>query len=94
MPYSASTVSRINTSPRTLGNKLGRRAVAIDFSVLRIAKATGATRQTVYNWLFGGTILSPYKPLVVRLLAVLAESKSSDIAWRKTCQEFQVDTQY
>jgi hypothetical protein len=90
MPYAAQTITRVSKAPRTLGNRLGRVAVQKQFSVTRISGATGATRQTVYNWLFGGEILSPYQPVVERLLRVLEEAKSADHAWRKVCAEFNV----
>jgi hypothetical protein len=88
MPYSTSTIYAINRGPRSLGNKLGRLAIALDFSVLRIAKATGATRQTVYNWMVGGEVLTPYRPRVEQLTDILRDSKSAEEAWTKTCAAF------
>lgn len=88
MPYAASTVYTINRGPRNLGNTLGRLAVAIDFSVLRIAKATGASRQTVYNWLSGGEVIVPYRPLVEQLINILRSARTAEEAWKKTCKEF------
>lgn len=88
MPYAPSTVYTINRGPRNLGNTLGRLAVAIDFSVLRIAKATGASRQTVYNWLSGGEVIVPYRPLVEQLINILRTARTAEEAWKKTCKEF------
>ena len=88
MPYSPSTVYTINRGPRNLGNTLGRLAVSLDFSVLRIAKATGATRQTVYNWMGGGEVLTPYRPRVEQLIVILRAARSAEEAWKKTCAEF------
>ena len=88
MPYSPTTVYTINRGPRNLGNTLGRLAVAIDFSVLRIAKATGASRQTVYNWLSGGEVIVPYRPLVEQLINILRTARTAEEAWKKTCKEF------
>lgn len=88
MPYSPSTIYTINRGPRNLGNTLGRLAVALDFSVLRIAKATGATRQTVYNWMSGGEVLTPYRPRVEQLINILRAVRSAEEAWKTTCKEF------
>lgn len=78
----------IGRGPRNLGNRLGRRALTLDFSVMRIAKATGASRQTVYNWIVGGEVLVPYRPVVERLLAILNAAPTAEYAWKRTCQEF------
>jgi len=91
MPYAVSTVLLINKGPRNLGNRLGRAAVRIEMSVLRLAKATGATRQTVYNWMFGGEVMSPYKARVERLIEILNGAKTADEAWSEACQEFDLN---
>lgn len=88
MPYSPTTIYTINRGPRNLGNTLGRLAVGLDFSVLRIAKATGATRQTVYNWMSGGEVLTPYRPRVEQLITILRAARSAEQAWKQTCTEF------
>ena len=88
MPYSPKTVYAVKKGPRSTGNSLGRLAVDLDFSVSRIAQATGATRQTVYNWMSGGEVLTPYKPAVERLVVILKTAKTADEAWRKVCQDF------
>jgi len=88
MPYSEKTIYAVKKGPRTLGNTLGRLAVDLDFSVQRIAKATGATRQTVYNWMSGGEVLAPYRPTVERLIDIFQHAKSAEHAWEKICQEF------
>jgi hypothetical protein len=88
MPYAAHTTFMINRGPRNLGNKLGRRALTLDFSVLRIARATGASRQTVYNWIVGGEVLVPYRPTVERLLDILNAADTADTAWATACQVF------
>jgi hypothetical protein len=88
MSYAIHTAQLIRKGPRNLGNTLGRLAVDLDLSVMRIAKATGATRQTVYNWMFGGEIMSPYRPLVERLIEIMNKSANADKAWEKICQEF------
>ena len=53
MPYSHAVTDRIMKAPKTLGNQLGRYAVHLDVPVTLVAGATGATRQTVYNWFAG-----------------------------------------
>lgn len=88
MPYSIDTIHRIRKGPRNLGNTLGRLAVDLDFSVQRIAKATNATRQTVYNWMSGGEVMGAYRPVVERLINILQQAQTADKAWEAACQEF------
>jgi hypothetical protein len=88
MPYAIKTIHTVKRGNRSLGNKLGRLAVDLDFSVMRIGRLTGATRQTVYNWIVGGEVLTPYRPLVEKLIVVLQSCTNADIAWTKACQEF------
>lgn len=88
MPYSASIKSSVAKAPKTLGNQLGRWAIHLDFSVIKIAQATGATRQTVYNWFKGGEVLQPYKNNVQTILKILQTSSSEEDAWRKVCKTF------
>jgi predicted transcriptional regulator len=65
MPYSEKTKAIIANAPKTLGTDLARWAMLRDISVKRIAMATGATRQTVYNWFTGSTeVTSAYKDRV------------------------------
>lgn len=88
MPYAANTIYLVKKGPRNLGNTLGRIAVELDFSVNKIAKATGATRQTVYNWMSGGEVMTPYRPVVTKLVELLNTASNAENAWRKVCQEF------
>jgi hypothetical protein len=90
MPYSADFARDIRSAPRTLGNKLGRLAISTGISVIRISQATGATRQTVYNWFRGGPVLAAYKPYVEALVGILQSSRSEDEAWRKICKTFKI----
>lgn len=92
MPYSPTTIYTVKKGPRTLGNKLGRLAVDIDFSVSRISQATGASRQTVYNWMSGNEVLTPYRPAVEKLINILQTAKTAEDAWRKVCQDFNLQT--
>lgn len=88
MSYSPKVVKQVNTAPKTLGNQLGRWAVYLDFPVIRVAKLTGATRQSVYNWFNGGEVFVAYRPGVELLLKVLQQSTTADEAWRKACKAF------
>jgi hypothetical protein len=80
------------TLQNTLGNQLGRWAVHLDFSVIRISQATGASRQSVYNWFNGGEVFVAYRPAVSALLKILQSSSTADEAWRKACKAFNLET--
>lgn len=87
MPYSPKLVEQIKSLPvDSLNAKLGRWAVYLDVSAVQIAQATGATRQSVYNWFKGGTILSAYRPAVRHLIEIMKTCKTSEEAWSRICQ--------
>jgi hypothetical protein len=88
MPYSDKTREAIANAPEGLGKSLGQWSMTRDISVLRLAKATGATRQTVYNWLTGGEIANAYKTRVEELVDILQNVRTTDDAWRAICQRF------
>jgi hypothetical protein len=88
MPYSQKIRTAIDRAPKTMGSKLGKWAVVLDFSVSRVAFATGATRQTVYNWFSGGEVTPAYRERVQALIDLMASSSTADEAWRKACQQF------
>ena len=88
MPYSQKTIIAIGNCPKTLGNQLGRWAIHRDFSVVRIAKALGVTRQTVYNWFMGGEIFPAYEQRAQMLLNILKNTPTADEAWRLICKEY------
>lgn len=88
MSYTSEMQAAIAAGPNNLGNMLGRFAVKREVSVLRVAAATGATRQTVYRWFVGGTVSRAYKKRVQRVRDILIESDSADAAWRTMCLEF------
>lgn len=91
--YSASVKTAIAKAPRTLGTELGRKAVALTFPVTRIAKATGATRQTVYNWMTGKVEVSPaYEEKVRKLFTIMGQSQTAEQAWIKACETFKLHT--
>jgi len=85
MPYAQKVIDAIEKSPKTLGNQLGRWAVHLDFPVTKIAKSSGATRQTVYNWFNGGEVTPAYRSVVQSLLEIMQTSSSAEDAWRKIC---------
>jgi hypothetical protein len=88
MTYSVKTIHTVKNGNHSLGNRLGREAVLLDFSVIRVSKLTGATRQTVYNWFIGGEVIAPYRATVEKLLDILQNSPTADSAWTRACQEF------
>jgi hypothetical protein len=92
MAYSEKIIDEVKRAPKTLGNQLGRWAVHLDFPVTKISRATGATRQTVYNWFNGGEVFVAYRPHVEALINLMKTSSTSDEAWRKVCQAFNLKT--
>lgn len=88
MAYSAQVVLAVTKAPKTLGNQLGRWAVHHNFSAIRVAKVTGATRQSVYNWFNGGEVFVAYRQPVQSLLKILQSSATADDAWRKACRMY------
>ena len=88
MAYSEEIKLATKQAPKSLGNQLGRWAVHLDFPVTKIAKATGASRQSVYNWFAGGEVFVAYRPVVEALLSILKTSPNADVAWRSTCKTF------
>jgi hypothetical protein len=89
MPYSEKTKQLITDAPQSLGNELARWAMVRDISVQRIALATGATRQTVYNWFTGATeVTSSYQDRVKEIIEVLKKVTQTEDAWRTLCNTF------
>lgn len=88
MSYQAQLIAHIKSQPLTLGTRLGRWAVFLDVPVAKIALATGATRQSVYNWMKGGEVFVAYRPAVTRVIDCLQSSKTTEEAWGKICTEF------
>lgn len=87
MPYSQDMINKVADTPKSLGNQLGRWAIHHDFSVVRISKALGVTRQTVYNWFLGKDIFPAYQDRAEWLLRILSTSHNAEDAWRKVCKE-------
>ena len=86
MAYSQQIKDTVKKAPKTLGNQLGRWAIYLDFSVVRVSKALGVTRQTVYNWFVGKDIFPAYQDRAEVLLKILQSSPTADDAWRKICK--------
>ena len=88
MAYSQKIIGLEASTPKTLGNQLGRWAVHLDFPVTKIARALGVTRQTVYNWFTGTEVFVGYRGRVELLLKIMQASSTADEAWRKICKEY------
>ena len=86
MPYSQKMINDVGDTPKTLGNQLGRWCIYHDFSVVRVSKALGVTRQTVYNWFLGKDIFPAYQERAELLLKILQNARDADDAWRKICK--------
>ena len=86
MPYSQKMIDDVGDTPKTLGNQLGRWCIYHDFSVVRVSKALGVTRQTVYNWFLGKDIFPAYVERAELLLKILQASPTADAAWREICK--------
>jgi predicted DNA-binding protein YlxM (UPF0122 family) len=91
MPYSQKIIDQVAETPKSLGNQLGRWAIYHDFSVVRIAKALGVTRQTVYNWFLGKEIFPAYKDRAEWLLKILQSAHNAEDAWRTVCKELSLE---
>ena len=91
MAYSDTIKQSIKVAPKTLGNQLGRWAVHLDFPVIHVAKFTGATRQTVYNWFEGKDVFVAYQNRVELLLEIMKSSTDAQQAWRKICKEYNLE---
>jgi transcriptional regulator with XRE-family HTH domain len=72
----------------TLGRELKNAIVLHGMPVARVAKAIGASRQTIYNWMRGGRVFCAYRPHVRAIIRILQTAKTKDEAWSKICQEF------
>lgn len=79
-------INDVGDTPKTLGNQLGRWCIYHDFSVVRVSKALGVTRQTVYNWFLGKDIFPAYVERAELLLKILQASPTADAAWREICK--------
>ena len=76
MPYFTKTKDGLRarkTANAPLGVRLAKLAVKLDFSVIDIAKKTGASRTTVYSWFAGRGITNAYKSAVTSLIEELKQ---------------------
>jgi hypothetical protein len=80
----------IKRRAKTEGNLLGRWAIHHDFSVIRIHRATGATRQTIYNWFRGDEVSPAYRDKVTELVKILQAADSAETAWGQACKMFKI----
>jgi transcriptional regulator with XRE-family HTH domain len=71
-----------------LGTALKKAVLLREMPIARIARAIGASRQTIYNWMRGGRVFYAYRPHVRAIIQILQTSKTKDEAWSKICQEF------
>lgn len=95
MPYSDKVIEQIKKQPMSnLGARLGRWAVYHDLPVTKLALATGATRQSVYNWFKGGEVFVAYRPRVQDIIEImeLGKNANSDKVWREICKAFDLST--
>ena len=90
--YHANFVAKVQALPLSLGVRLGRWAIFHDIPVSQISAATGATRQTVYNWMRGGEVTPAYRVAVERVLACLQSTRTTEEARRKICSEFNLSS--
>lgn len=90
MAYREKTKSAVKASPLNLGSRLGRRAVSLGVSVIDLARFTGATRKTCYNWITGGFVISAYRPRVEAVYEVLKTAKTHEEALRAAAKKFKV----
>lgn len=88
MAYSKKTKLRVKHAGQNLGAKLGRWAIHLDLSIMRIAELLGATRQTIYNWMFGGTVTNAYRDRVKELVDIIMRSDSADDAYNTAKERF------
>lgn len=89
MAYYKSTIrKKLALAPAGLGKTLGNEAVRINLSAVRIAKATGATRQTVYNWFFSGQVAPYYRDKVNVVLEIMHNAGTAEQAWGLICAHF------
>lgn len=79
MAYSEKLRQAILALPKSRERKLGKQALRLSMPVTWISGHTGASRTTVYNWLYGTTLISPaYRAQVDDLIASMAATNSVD----------------
>lgn len=86
--YALKTKNRLRDLKSTEGVRLARLAVRKNFSVIKVAACTGATRATVYNWYNGNGVTRAYKARVASLTKILKDAPNGTDAWSTACQVF------
>jgi hypothetical protein len=93
MAYSQQAKETVKRAPKTLGVQVMRWAIAKEFSVVKVSKATGATRQTIYNWMRGASVSPAYRARIKSLLEILMASPTAAQAWRTACIRFDIENE-
>jgi hypothetical protein len=88
MAQTEEAIKKDTLDPQVLCDALRKEATRLKISVIRIAKATGATRQTVYNWFTGSPVAPYYRDRVAAVIDILKEAQTAEQAWRKACNQF------
>lgn len=94
MAYSQQTIAKVNAlaETRRLGVRLGLWAIHRGVSVAQLARAIGATRQTIYNWIHGGDVMRPYIERVERVIECLEQTTTAEEAWNRLRAEFNLSS--
>lgn len=90
MTNTEKTVETYTLDPLTLCEELRKETARLKISVIRVAKATGATRQTVYNWFVGSPVAPYYRSRVADVIEILKDAQTAEQAWRKACSRFNI----
>ena len=77
--------------PKRLGIRLGKMCIKRNVPVAEVATKLGVSRQTVYNWFEGKDIFVAYQNRVELLLTIMQSSRTADEAWRRICQEYNLE---
>lgn len=90
MANTEETAEKYTLDPIALCEQLHKETTRLKISVIRVAKATGATRQTVYNWFVGSPVAPYYRSRVADVIEILKDSQTAEQAWRKACSQFDI----
>lgn len=88
MAYTPQIRAKLKRAPSSLGVQLGRAAIALDFPVTDVARATGASRMTVYNWYSGREVTNAYRRHVQTLITILKNSSDAEEARSRAWKTF------
>jgi hypothetical protein len=90
MQYRKHVRDAVKTAGNSLGPQLGRAAVRLEFPVMLITRATGASRATIYSWFYGNDVSNAYRNAVIRLTKILRAAPTAADAWSQACQAFSI----